>query len=72
MLNHEKFPCNEYPSMPLLGAIARRWPLKIQQNGFTVLVTNKKQESDKKAKNNDADGQARDPMKRRLQLLAYL
>lgn len=72
MLNHEKFPCNEYPSMPLLGAIPGCWLLKIQQNGFTVLVNSMKEEKDKKAKNNDTDGQACDPMKRRLQLLAYL
>lgn len=58
--------------MPLVGAIPRCWSLKIQQNEFTVLVTNMKEEKHKKSKNNDTDGQACDLMKRRLQILAYL
>lgn len=60
------------PSLPLPGVVPRYWPLKIQQDGFTVLVMNVKQENDKKIENKDTDGQACDAMKRRFQLLANL
>lgn len=52
MLSHDKFPHNKYPDVPLLGAIPSSWLLKIQQNGFAVLVTC---ENSKKTKNNDAN-----------------
>lgn len=60
------------PSLPLPGVVPRCWPLKIQQNGFTVLVTNIKQGNYKKIKNNDTDEQACDAMKRKCQPLANL
>lgn len=53
MLSQEALPCNEYPSMPVLGVVSRGWPLKLHKNGFTVLRTNMKEENDKKDKNSD-------------------